>query len=57
MFFKFIEVFFNTINISKNEHFNKKLTGCKHNTLQLIYIIFVILLDLRDTSKTVINEK
>ena len=35
----------------KNYHFNKKLTACKLNTLQLIYIIFVILLALRDTSK------
>ena len=38
-------------NILKNYHFNKKLTACKLNTLQLIYIIFVILLALRDTSK------
>ena len=37
--------------ILKNYHFNKKLTACKLNTLQLIYIIFVILLALRDTSK------
>ena len=37
--------------IIKNYHFNKKLTACKLNTLQLIYIIFVILLPLRDTSK------
>ena len=31
--------------------------ACKLNTLQLIYIIFVILLPLRDTSKKRINEK
>ncbi len=37
--------------ILKNYHFNKKLTACKLNTLQLIYIIFVILLPLRGTSK------
>tara|TARA_B100001287_G_scaffold124390_1_gene104856 strand:+ start:4719 stop:5636 length:918 start_codon:yes stop_codon:yes gene_type:complete len=33
-------------------HFNKKLTACKLNTLQLIYIIFVILLPRSDTSNT-----
>ena len=42
---------FKTYDIIKNYHFNKKLTACKLNTLQLIYIIFVILLPLRDTSK------
>tara|TARA_B100001142_G_scaffold161015_1_gene161213 strand:+ start:458 stop:610 length:153 start_codon:yes stop_codon:yes gene_type:complete len=48
---------FKTYDIIKNYHFNKKLTACKLNTLQLIYIIFVILLPLRDTSKKRINEK
>lgn len=41
---------FKTYDIIKNYHFNKKLTACKLNTLQLIYIIFVILLPRRDTS-------
>lgn len=42
---------FKTYDIIKNYHFNKKLTACKLNTLQLIYIIFVILLPLRTLQK------